>query len=51
MNVLRNELNMRIQDFGEDAELSEAIRNYFGLLSEYMIINEFSHLVHAKNYL
>lgn len=36
MDVLNNDLNLLIDDFGEDAELSSAIRGYNDLLSDYM---------------
>jgi hypothetical protein len=39
--VLRRDLNLRIEDFGADATMSEAIRNYHELLSDYMIKREF----------
>jgi ClpP class serine protease len=36
MEVLRRKLKMEIEDFGEDAELSVLIRNYWSLLIDFM---------------
>jgi membrane-bound ClpP family serine protease len=36
MEVLRRRLNLQIEDYGEDAELSELIRNYWSLLIDFM---------------
>ena len=36
MGVLQSELKLQIDDFGNDEELSTCIRNYQGLLSDYM---------------
>ena len=37
MAVLRKDLNLKIDDFGENAELDKKIREYYDLLDDYMI--------------
>lgn len=37
MGVLVNELNVRIDDFGADPDLYEAVRLYYVLLKDYML--------------
>jgi hypothetical protein len=39
MEVLRKELNLRIDDFGEDVELNQTVRRYHALLTDYMAKN------------
>ena len=51
MDVLQTELNLRITDFGATPALSAAIRDYFKLLTDFMVTNEMQQLVHAKNFL
>jgi hypothetical protein len=51
MNVLRDELNLRIHDFGQDPELSRLIRGYFSLATDLMVKTNTIHLVHATNFL
>ena len=36
MEVLRKELNLKIEDFGEKADLDDKIRGYYNLLDDYM---------------
>lgn len=36
MQTLRRELNIQIDDFGEDEEMSKAVRAYYGLLFDYL---------------
>jgi len=36
MDVLRKDLNLKIEDFGARPELSEAVRNYYQFLADYM---------------
>lgn len=47
MDVLRRDLNLVIDDFGLDAELSAAIRSYDDLLSDYMIKRNTQGAVHV----
>lgn len=37
MEVLRRDLNLKIDDFGEDPSLNDPIKNYDALLSDYMV--------------
>ena len=36
MEVLRRELNLRVEDFGEKPDLNRQLRSYYGLLDDYM---------------
>jgi hypothetical protein len=42
MKVLRDELKLKIDDFGADPELSALIRRYFDLTIDYMVRNNSS---------
>ncbi|MDP2999185.1 MAG: hypothetical protein Q8N47_16985 [Bryobacterales bacterium] len=46
MEVLRRDLNVRIDDFEKDAERSRAIRGYHTLLSDYMVKRGVSGTIH-----
>jgi hypothetical protein len=48
MEVLRRDLNLQIEDFGQDAELNQAIRAYYQLLRDYMMRRGHSVAVHTN---
>ncbi len=48
MEVLRNDINLRIVDFGEDADLRQCIRDYFQFVTDYMGKIGISGVVHAQ---
>lgn len=37
MDVLVNDLNLKIRDFGQDADLNKLIQSYYRLLTDYMV--------------
>lgn len=47
IEVLRRELKLKIQDFGENADLNEGIRSYTGLLMDYAARNSITASVHV----
>ena len=47
MEVLRRDLKLTIDDFGENEEMSSAIRSYHDLLSDYMAKRDTRGLVHT----
>ncbi|NMO15246.1 serine dehydrogenasease [Pyxidicoccus fallax] len=51
MQVLQDELKLRIQDFGSVPEHNRAIRDYFHLMSDFIAANSWGNFVHAKNYI
>ena len=51
MKVLREEMKLRIDDFGADPELSRLVRSYFDLLVDYVVKNEIPHLAHTRGFL
>ena len=48
MEVLRRDLNLRIEDFGQNKELSDAIRVYCKLLRDYMIRLRHASVLHRR---
>lgn len=48
MQVLRKFLNLEIEDFGADRNLSKLIKAYYKLLNDYMVKRGFSGLIHVK---
>lgn len=50
MEVLRNELNLRIDDFGADPTLADKIRSYHNLLVDFIQKENFSRFVHTRHY-
>lgn len=48
MDVLERDLNLLIDDFGKDQGLSEKIRCYYGLLSDYMVKRQTEGVIHFK---
>jgi hypothetical protein len=49
MERLRKELNLKIDDFGENRELSDAIRSYHKLLTDYMGSNRHRAVIHTRD--
>jgi len=50
MQTLRDELNLRIDDFGEDSEVSRLIRGYYELLRDYLNREKLMFFVHTRNF-
>ena len=50
MKVLQQEVNLKIDDFGGDPALSQTIRDYFGLLIDYLIRNNVEQFVHSREF-
>lgn len=50
MKVLQQEVNLKIDDFGADPALSQTIRDYFGLLSDYLIRNNVEQCVQSREF-
>lgn len=48
MDVLRRDLNLRIDDFGQNHKLSETIRLYDKLLRDYMVLWRHSSVLHRR---
>lgn len=48
LEILETELNLRIDDFGKNLPLADAIRKYQGLLTDFMPKNGLSGIVHAR---
>jgi hypothetical protein len=48
MERLRDILNIKIDDFGSDQKLSDAVRRYHGLLSDYMARMNHKSVVHTR---
>lgn len=48
MDVLERELNLMIDDFGKDADLSEKVRGYHDLLADYMVRRAAQGVIHFK---
>jgi ClpP class serine protease len=54
MEILRRDMKLKIEDFGEDANLTEVVRNYYRLLRDYMgkmghnwaihMVNNYAHI-------
>lgn len=49
MDRLIEGLNLKIDDFGADPDLSRAVREYYILLKDYMIRREHQIIWHTKN--
>jgi hypothetical protein len=50
MQVLRRELNLLVEDFGEDAELNSCINVYYRLLRDYMVKRGHRWVVHTREH-
>ncbi|NOU27969.1 MAG: serine dehydrogenasease [Polyangiaceae bacterium] len=51
MQVLQEELNLKIDDFGRIPALKAAIRSYFDLTIDYIQRNEIGHFAHSRCYI
>jgi hypothetical protein len=51
MSILRDELKLKIDDFGADLELSGLVRRYFDLTIDLMVRNNIPHFAHTRGYL
>jgi hypothetical protein len=49
MEVLQRDLKLVIDDFGKDAAISNAVRSYHDLLSDYMVKRDTQGVVHVCN--
>ena len=49
MKTLRDELRLRIDDFGANPDLKKAVWDYFWFLRDHMRINRIESFVHAHN--
>ena len=47
MSVLRRDLKLVIDDFGEEPELRDRIKNYHSLLGDYMLKRNYQGLIHT----
>lgn len=50
-NVLRDELNLHINDLGADRVLLNLVRQYFQLGADFMLRNSLGHFAHTREYL
>ncbi len=48
MEVLRRELNLQIEDFGENANLSDKLRSYHNLLVDYILGRRHREVLHMS---
>ncbi len=48
MDLLRKELNVKIDDFGENLELSQSVRRYHTLMCDYMGVNRHRAVIHTR---
>lgn len=48
MEVLRNDLNLKVNDFGEDKDQNEAVRTYYDLLCDYKIRRGHTIILHTN---
>jgi len=51
MQVLQDELKLRIDDFGEDPVLSRTIQHYFSLAVDLIVRNDITHFAHSRGYI
>lgn len=50
MDTLRNELQLKIEDFSEHESLADNIKKYFDLLMDYLNRHNIQSFVHTENY-
>ena len=50
MQTLRDELQLKIDDFGEPPELKEAVWNYFWYMKDYMSVSGSPSFVHTVSF-
>ena len=51
IDILENDLKLKIEDFGKDKELSSLIRNYHRLIVDYINKNGFNFFFHTRYYI
>ena len=51
IDVLRNDLRLRIIDFEEDAELNKLISEYYDIITEYIIRHNYRNFFHTRYFL
>jgi len=51
MAVLRDELNLVIEDFGAKPKLNSHVKSYYNLLRDYMVKRGFGGIVHVREQL
>jgi len=49
--VLRQELNLRIDDFGANPKLASLVSRYFSLVVDYFVRNGLTHFAHSREFL
>lgn len=49
MEVLRKDLKLRIEDFGQNAGTAQAIHSYYNLLADYMEKRDYHGVIHTSN--
>jgi hypothetical protein len=47
IDVLENDLNLMIENFGTDTKLNQLVRSYYRLLQDYLVTNEHSTVCHT----
>ena len=50
MDVLQNEVGLKISNIAEQTDLYDEVRNYFGLLRDYMIRENYPFFVHTRGH-
>ncbi len=50
ISTLRNEMNLKIEDYSENAKLHDNIKIYFNLLTDYMTRGQLNSFVHTEEY-
>ena len=48
MEVVRRELNLKIEDFALDDELNKRVRSYYKLLKDYMVRRDYEIMIHSR---
>jgi hypothetical protein len=48
MQVIENDLNLIIEDFGKSPELNRRVRSYYRLLQDYMITSKHTWVIHTQ---
>lgn len=48
MQVIENDLNLMVEDFGNDPELNRRIRSYYRLLQDHMVGSRQNYVIHTK---
>jgi Serine dehydrogenase proteinase len=48
MDILKSDINLKVEDFGADACINNAIKTYHKLLLDYMAVNSYIRIVHTR---